>query len=149
LNLQYTGEEKIPASVETVWAFVTDPGKVGRCFPDVAEVTVQDPTHVDAVVNVGVGPVRGKFKVKVELIPDPSRHHIDMKMSGGGFGSAVDLTAGADVVDAGDGTTLLKWSGQAIPRGPIAAVGGRVLDAEAKKVIAKAFGNVRQQLTTT
>ena len=149
MNLQYTGEEKIPASVETVWAFVTDPGKVGRCFPDVAEVTVQDPTHVDAVVNVGVGPVRGKFKVKVELIPDPSRHHIDMKMSGGGFGSAVDLTAGADVVDAGDGTTLLKWSGQAIPRGPIAAVGGRVLDAEAKKVIAKAFGNVRQQLTTT
>src|SRR6185436_20858293 len=113
LNLQYTGEEKIPASVDTVWAFVTDPEKVGRCFPDVAEVTVQDPTHVDAVVNVGVGPVRGKFKVKVELIPDPSRHHIDMKMSGGGFGSAVDLTAGADVVDAGDGTTLLKWSGQA------------------------------------
>jgi len=149
LNLQYNGEEKIPASVDTVWAFVTDPEKVGRCFPDVAGVTVQDPTHLEAVVNVGVGPVRGKFKVKVELIPDPSRHHLDMKMSGGGLGSAIDLTSGADVVDGGDGTTLLKWSGQAVPRGPIAAVGGRVLDAEAKKLIAKAFGNVRQQLTTT
>ena len=148
LNLQYSGEEKIPASVETVWAFVTDPGKVGHCFPDVTEVTVRDPTHLEAVVNVGVGPVRGKFKVKVELLPDPSRHHLDMKMSGGGFGSAIDLTSGADVVDGGDGTTLLKWSGQAVPRGPIAAVGGRVLDAEAKKLIAKAFGNVRQQLTT-
>ena len=148
MNLQYSGEEQIPASVETVWAFVTDPEKVGRCFPDVADVTVQDPTHLEAVVNVGVGPVRGKFKVKVELLPDPSRHHLDMKMSGGGFGSAVDLTASADVADAGDGATLLKWSGQAVPRGPIAAVGGRVLDAEAKKLIAKAFGNVRQQLTT-
>ena len=112
-------------------------------------MTVQDPTHLEAVVNVGVGPVRGKFKVKVELLPDPSTHHLDMKMSGGGFGSAVDLTASADVADAGDGATLLKWSGQAVPRGPIAAVGGRVLDAEAKKLIAKAFGNVRQQLTTT
>ena len=149
MNLQYNGEEKIPASVGTVWAFVTDPEKVGRCFPDVVDVTVQDPTHMEAVVNVGVGPVRGKFKVKVELVPDPSRHHIDMKMSGGGFGSAVDLTAGADVVDAGDGTTLLKWSGQAVARGPIAAVGGRVLDSEAKKLIEKAFGNVRRQLTTT
>jgi len=149
VNLQYNGEEKIPASVGTVWAFVTDPEKVGRCFPDVVDVTVQDPTHMEAVVNVGVGPVRGKFKVKVELVPDPSRHHIDMKMSGGGFGSAVDLTAGADVVDAGDGTTLLKWSGQAVARGPIAAVGGRVLDSEAKKLIEKAFGNVRRQLTTT
>jgi carbon monoxide dehydrogenase subunit G len=149
VNLQYSGEEKIPASVETVSAFVTDPEKVGRCFPDVVDVTVQDPTHLEAVVKVGVGPVRGKFKVKVELIPDASRHHIDMKMSGGGFGSAVDMTAAADVVDAGDGTTLLKWSGQAEARGPIAAVGGRVLDAEAKKLITKAFGNVRQQLTTT
>jgi uncharacterized protein len=148
MNLQYNGEEQIPASLDAVWAFVTDPEKVGRCLPDVVDVTVQDPTHVEAVVKVGVGPVRGKFKMKMELIPDPSRHHIDMKISGGGFGSAVDLTAGADVV-AGADATLLKWSGQAVARGPIAAVGGRVLDAEAQKLIAKAFGNVRRQLTTS
>jgi carbon monoxide dehydrogenase subunit G len=148
VNLQYSGEEKIPASVDTVWAYVTDPERVGRSFPDVADVTVVDPTHFVAVVNVGVGPVRGKFKVKVELLPDPSKHHLDMKISGGGFGSAIDLTAGADIVDAGDGSTLLKWNGSAIPRGPIAAIGGRVLDAEAKKLIEKAFASIRQKLTT-
>jgi carbon monoxide dehydrogenase subunit G len=109
---------------------------------------VQDSAHFVATVKVGVGPVRGKFKVKVELLPDPSRHHLDMKMSGGGFGSAVDLTAAADL-DAGDGTTVLKWSGQAEARGPIAAVGGRVLDAQAKKLIEEAFGNVRKQLTVS
>jgi uncharacterized protein len=98
-------------------------------------------------VKVGVGPVRGKFKIKVELLPAASKRRIDMKMSGGGFGSTVDLTSGADLVDAGDGTTLLKWSGQAEARGPIAAIGGRVLDSEAQKLIALAFGNVRQQLT--
>ena len=149
MNLQYNGEEKIPASVDTVWAFVTNPEKVGRSFPDVVDVTVQDPTHLDAVVQVGVGPVRGKFKVKVELLPDPATHHIGMKMSGGGFGSTVDLTAAADVVDAGNGITLLKWTGQAVPRGPVAAVGGRVLDSEARKLIEKAFASIRQQLTTT
>jgi carbon monoxide dehydrogenase subunit G len=146
VNLQYSGEEKIPASLDTVWAFVTDPDKVGRCFPELVDVTVQDPTHFVATVHVGVGPVRGKFKLKVELLPDPSRRHLDMKMSGGGFGSAVDLTAAADL-DAVDGTTQLKWRGQAEARGPIAAVGGRVLDAQAKKLIEQAFGNVRQQLT--
>jgi carbon monoxide dehydrogenase subunit G len=149
VKLQYSGEEKIPASVDAVWAFVTDPEKVGRCFPDVVDVTVQDPTHLDVIVSVGVGPVRGKFKVKAQLLPDPSSRRIDMKMAGGGFGSTVDLTAAADVVDAGDGTALLKWGGQAEARGPIAAVGGRVLDSEARKVIEKAFGNIRRQLTTT
>ena len=147
MNLQHSGEERIPASPDVVWAFVTDPGKIARSMPDVIDVTVHDPTHVDAVVQVAVGPVRGKFKLKVELLPDPSRRRIDLKISGGGFGSAVDMTAGADVVDAGDGGTLLKWSGQAVARGPVAAVGGRVLDAQAQKLIAQAFGNVRQQLS--
>lgn len=147
MNLQYSGEEKIPASHATVWAFVTSPEKVGPCLPEVLDVTVQDPTHFEAVVKVGVGPVRGKFKVKIVLVPDSSGRRIDMRVSGGGFGSAVDLTAGADLVDAGDGTTILKWSGQAVARGPIAAVGGRVLDAQAQKLIAQTFTNVRQQLS--
>jgi uncharacterized protein len=147
MNLQSSGEERIPASLDAVWAFVTNPDKVGHSFPDVVDVTVQDAAHLEAVVKVGVGPVRGKFKMKVELLPDASKRRIDMKMSGGGFGSTVDLTAAADLVDAGDGTTLLKWSGQAEARGPIAAVGGRVLDAQTQKLIAQAFGNIRQQLS--
>ena len=147
MNLQYRGEEKIAASTATVWAFVKDPEKVGRCLPEVVSVAVQDPTHLDAVVQVAVGPVRGRFKLKLELLPDSANKRMGMKVSGGGFGSAVDLTAGADVVDAGDGTTLLKWDGQAIARGPVAAVGGRVLDAQARKLIEQAFANVRQQLS--
>ena len=147
MNLQYSGEEKIGANTETVWKFVQDPEKVARSFPEVVDVTVLDATHVDAVVQVAVGPVRGKFKMKVELAPSPSNQRIDMKVSGGGFGSAVDMTAGADVIDAGDGTTLLKWSGQAVARGPVAAVGGRVLDAQAKKLIEQAFANIRTQLS--
>lgn len=147
MNLQYTGEEKIAAGLDTVWVFVTDPEKVGRSFPQVVDVTVHDPTHFDAIVKVGVGPVRGNFKMRVELLPDPSSKRLDMKISGGGFGSAIDMTADANISDAGGGATLLKWSGQAEARGPIAAIGGRVLDAQAHKLIAEAFGNVRQQLS--
>jgi len=147
VNLQYNGEEQIPAGWDKVWAFVTDPEKVGNCFPDVIDVTVHDATHFDAVVKVGVGPVRGKFKLKVELMPDAGGQRLDMKMSGGGFGSAVDLTAGADLVEAGAGATALKWRGQAVARGPVAAVGGRVLDAQAKKIISQAFANVRERLS--
>ena len=147
MNLQYSGEEQIPVGRDRVWTFVTDPEQVGRCFPEVVSVTVQDATHFDATVKVGVGPVRGNFKLKVELVPDAARQRLDMKISGGGFGSAVDLTAGADLVRAGDSGTRLKWSGQAVARGPVAAVGGRVLDAQAQKLIAQAFANVRERLS--
>lgn len=148
VNLQYNGQEQIPADPATVWAFVTDPAKVGSCLPDVREVTVHDPTHFDAVVGVGVGPVRGKFTFKFELQPDAAARRMDMKISGGGLGSAMDLTAGADIVPGEGGGSVLNWGGSAIMRGPVAAVGGRVLDAQARKLITQTFANVREKLTT-
>lgn len=147
MTLEYQGEEQIPVDRDAVWAFVTDPEKVAGCMPDVIEVAVQDATHFTAVVRVAVGPVRGKFTMKVEMVPDPSVPRIGLKISGGGFGSAMDLTAGADLVEAGAHQTTLKWTGQAVARGPVAAVGGRVLDAQAQKLIGQAFANVRQQLS--
>lgn len=147
MTLEYNGEELIPAAHEKVWAFVTDPERVGRCMPHVLEVNVQDARHVDAIVKVGVGPVKGKFKFKIELLPAETGRRIDLKISGGGLGSAVDMSAGADLLDAADGETRLVWGGQAIARGPVAAVGGRVLDAQAKKLITQTFANVREQLT--
>jgi carbon monoxide dehydrogenase subunit G len=147
VKLEYSGQEQIPADPATVWAFVNDPQKIGRCLPDVVDVTVSDPTHFEAVVRVGVGPVRGRFTLKFELQPDETARRMKMKISGGGFGSAVDLTAGADIVAVADRATALNWRGEAVMRGPVAAVGGRVLDAQAQKLIAQTFANVREALT--
>jgi carbon monoxide dehydrogenase subunit G len=147
VQLEYNGQERIPASPDTVWAFVTDPNQVGQCLPEVAAVNVQDATHFEPTVRVAVGPVRGSFKLKVELQPNASARHINIKVSGGGFGSSVDLTAGADVVDGGDGSTMLNWHGVSEVRGPVAAVGGRVLDAQAKKLITQTFTNIREKLS--
>ena len=148
MNLQYSGEEIIKADTATVWKAITDPAWVGRCLPDVVDVTVHDPTHFDAVTQVALGPVRGRFKFRFELRPGAAGDRMDMKISGGGFGSAIDLTAGADIRDAGPGTTTLNWTGQAVARGPVAAVGGRVLDAQAQKLISQTFANVRERLST-
>ena len=147
MDLKYNGQERIPVSKAAVWAFITDPASVGSCLPDLQEMQVVDSHHVDATVGVAVGPVRGKFKFKIELTPHPDASHLDMKISGGGFGSVVDLIAGSDVKENDDGTTTLDWNGTATMRGPVATVGGRVLDSQAKRVITTTFANVRAKLT--
>jgi carbon monoxide dehydrogenase subunit G len=147
VNLQYSGEEQIPADPATVWAFVNDPENVASCLPDLIKVTVHDPRHFDAVVGVAVGPVRGRFTFKFELQPDEAAQRMNLKISGGGFGSVVDLTAGANVEPADGAGTVLRWDGAAVMRGPVAAVGGRVLDGQAKKLITQTFANVRARLT--
>ena len=115
-------------------------------MPDVLESTVVDPRTFDAVVRVAVGPVRGKFKFHVVLDPQPGGRRLNMKISGGGLGSVVDLNAGSDIVPEGDGTAL-DWKASATMRGPVATIGGRVIDAQAKRVISETFANVKTRLT--
>ena len=147
MNLEYSGKESIPATKDAVWAFITDPANIASCMPDVLESTVVDPRTFDAVVQVAVGPVRGKFKFHVVLDPQPGGDRLNMKISGGGFGSVVDLTAGADISAEADNSTTLDWKGSASMRGPVATVGGRVIDAQAKRVISTTFANVKARLS--
>jgi carbon monoxide dehydrogenase subunit G len=146
VKLEYSGRERIPVTPDIVWAFINDPANIAACMPDVLESTVIDAHTFDAVVQVAVGPVRGKFKFHVVLDPQPGGTRMNMKISGGGFGSVVDLDAGSDISREGDGTAL-DWKASATMRGPVATIGGRVIDAQAKRVITTTFENVKTALT--
>jgi carbon monoxide dehydrogenase subunit G len=146
VKLEYAGRDEIPASKDVVWAFINDPASIASCMPDVLESTVVDTRTFDAVVQVAVGPVRGKFKFHVVLEPQPSGDRMEMKISGGGLGSVVDLVAGADVATAAAGETTLDWKGTATMRGPMATIGGRVIDAQAKRIITETFENVKTRI---
>jgi len=149
VNLSWQGHEVVTAPKSRVWAFINDPASIAQCVPDVVETNVLDDRHVEAVVKVGVGPVRGNFKLKIELDPQPGGNRMNMKINGGGFGSVVDLTAGADVKADGDSSTSLDWSGSATMRGPIASIAGRVIDAQAQRVITETFANVRARCSSS
>ena len=148
MNLEWSGQEQIAANKAAVWTFINDPQKIASCLPDVQAVDVRDAHNFDATVKVALGPVRGNFKFNIALIPSQSGDHMDLKISGGGFGSVVNLLAGADLSENG-GTTTLDWKGSAQVNGPIATIGGRVLDAQAHKVIATTFENVKNAVPKT
>jgi carbon monoxide dehydrogenase subunit G len=144
--LKWNGREHVPARQDLVWEFINDPGKVARCMPDLVEADIKGPRHVAAVVHVRVGLMRTRFRYDVELVPHENRERMVVKIGGGGFGNALELTAGADLVDNGDATTTLHWEGAVTMSGPIALVGWPVVDIKAQRVIRKTFANVRNQL---
>lgn len=146
VKLAYQGQEKIQTTPEKVWRFIQDPQKVASCLPDLKSVEFQDDQHMIATVGVAVGPVRGTFKLNIELDPRPEEDKVMVRIRGGGLGSAVDLTASAEIKGQDDQTTLLAWQGQAMVSGPAATVGGRVLDAQAKRLIETVFANMSQKM---
>jgi carbon monoxide dehydrogenase subunit G len=149
VNLQYSGHEDIPVAKDVAWAFISDPASVATCMPDLLESKVLDARTFDVVVRVAVGPVRGKFTFHVVLDPQPGGDRMNMKISGGGLGSVVDLVAGSDVAAAPGGGTTLDWTATATMRGPVATIGGRVIDSQAKRIITETFENVKTRLTSS
>ncbi|RMH55842.1 MAG: carbon monoxide dehydrogenase [Deinococcus-Thermus bacterium] len=147
MKLEYSGQEKVQAEADKVWRFIQDPQRVASCLPDLKSVEIKDEKNMVATVGVAVGPVRGTFKFNIELEPRPEENKVLVRLRGGGLGSVVDLTASAVVTDQGDQTTLLDWQGQATVSGPAASLGGRVLDAQAKKLIQTVFANMSQRMS--
>lgn len=142
----YNGEYQIPASREIVWGFLTDPNKVGQCLPDVLELDVLDQNSFTATVRVGVGPIRGKFKLTNSLTVVEEGYSSSMSVKGGGMGSGLDMSAKMDIEELGPESILLKWSSDVVVSGPIATIGGRLIDGQARKVTEQVFENIRTEV---
>lgn len=145
MKMQLSGVERIAVDKETVRLFVTDPERVGRCMPDLQELQVADSRHMTAIVKMGVGPIRGRFKMEAELDPSAG-DEISMSMKGNGMGNGLTMNSAMKLVAQADGTTELQWSADASVSGPLAGVGGRLLEGQAKKTTTQLFTNIRQVL---
>jgi carbon monoxide dehydrogenase subunit G len=145
--MRFSGSERIPASREQVWRFLTDPHAVAQCVPDVDSLDVVDPARFKASVKAGIGPVRGKFGFDVtwQELDEPNRAR--MTAQGKTPGSAVTIDSTMDLAPAGDGETDLTWSANVVVHGMIASVGARLLDGFARKQTEQFFGCIRNKLT--
>lgn len=145
VNLNFQGIEPVRTAPATARAFVLDPQRVGRCLPDLQELQVADSRHFVAYVKVGVGPVRGRFRLDVELDPGDGSDGAGLSLTGSGMGSGLSLTSRLRFEPSEQDTNLV-WEARAAVSGPLATVGGRLLEGQARKVIEQLFRSIRQEL---
>jgi carbon monoxide dehydrogenase subunit G len=143
----YSGDFTIPVSREMVWNFLMDPHKVGPCLPDLLSMDVSDNHHFRAKVRVGLGPIRGAFDLANSITVEEEGKSASMSVKGGGMGSGIDMSAKMSLEDLEDQQgTLLKWSCDVVVSGPIATIGGRLIDGQARKITEQVFENIRNAL---
>lgn len=146
MNLEYAGQETVAAGPDAVWAFLQDPARVAACLPGLEDVKVTGPGELEGHVPFGSGFLRGRLRVHLQVNTDPAAGRVTVRAQGGGLGNTLNLTAGADVKPHGDARTLLDWSGQAELRGPAFALGGRAVEAQAERLVARTFRTLGDQI---
>jgi carbon monoxide dehydrogenase subunit G len=134
MKLEFSGAPIITASRREVWDKLLDPNFVAASAPGVESVETVDPTHFKVVSGLGVGAVKVRFKLDVELFDVVEGEALKMRARGKAPGSAVDVVSGLHLEDAGSGNTRLNWSATSEVSGTVASVGARLLEGTARKL---------------
>ena len=138
--MEMSGEYRIPASREKVWAALNDPEILKASIPGAQSLDKISDTEMTATVVSKIGPVKATFNGNVVLsnVRPPEGYTI----SGEGKGGVAGFAKGAaDVVLAEDGAdTILRYSAKAQVGGKLAQIGARLIDATSKQLADEFFG---------
>ena len=145
--MDMTGEYRIPAPRDKVWAALNDPEMLKAALPGCESLAKVSDHEFAAVVIAKVGPVKAKFNGNVTLsdLNPPESYRIAGEGKGGAAGFA---KGGAEVHLTEDGAvTVLRYTAKADVGGKLAQLGSRLIDGTAKKLADEFFDNFRKQLT--
>lgn len=146
--MDMSGERRISAPREKVWAALNDPAVLKASIPGCDTLEKLSDTELKATASVKIGPIAAKFAGKVQLLDldPPNGYRIEGEGQGGVAGFA---KGGASVRLAQDGTdTILSYDVKANVGGKIAQLGARLIDATAKQMADAFFDRFAAQVTT-
>ena len=139
---------RVDEPIEKVWAFLSDPRKVGTCVPG-AQITEQVDDHTyKGAIKVKVGPSVTDFKGELQVLRlDPEMHEIEILGKGQdvrGKGSAgMKMTGKLRAVEGG---TEVSSVAELNIVGILAQMGARVINQVNDIMFEQFVKNFRQQL---
>jgi carbon monoxide dehydrogenase subunit G len=137
--MELTGEYRIRARRETVWAMLNDPQVLRECIPGCQALEGTPESGFSAKVTTKIGPVKATFDGAVTLsnVRPPEGYTISGEGKGGVAGFA---KGGADVRLVAEGAdTILTYKANAQVGGKLAQLGSRLVDSTAKKLADEFF----------
>jgi hypothetical protein len=143
--MKLSGTYTIPALREKVFAAITDPAVLQRVIDGCERMVKTGENSYDAHLKIGVAGLKGSYVGKVQLkdLKVPESYTLVIEGKGGpGF---VKGTAKVALVEK-NGQTELRCEADAQVGGLIAAVGSRLIEAAAKRMMDEFFRKFAEQV---
>lgn len=146
--MDMSGERRISAPREKVWAALNDPEVLRTSIPGCETMERLGDNELKATAAVKIGPISARFAGKVQLLDlDPPNGY---RIEGEGQGGVAGFAKGGAVVKlVADGSdTILSYDVKANVGGKIAQLGARLIDATAKQMADAFFDRFAAQVAT-
>ncbi len=140
--MKLTGSYNFTAPREKVFAALTDPGVIQKCIDGCEKLTATGEDSYDAHLKIGVAGLKGSYVGKVQLKDKKPPESFTLLLEGKGAPGFVKGTAKIALA----GNTELRCEADVQVGGLIAAVGSRLIEAAAKKMMDEFFRKFAAQL---
>ena len=134
MKLEFSGSPEIAAPRDRVWQRLMDPQFVAQSAPGVESVETTDASHFKVISGFGVGSIKVRFAMDVELFDVVPNESARMRVRGKAPGSAVDVVSRLQLEDSGSDRVRLNWSATSEMSGTVASVGSRLIEGTARKL---------------
>ena len=148
--MKLNGENIIQAPRMQVWEALNSADVLKETIPGAQSVEQTSVDEFEATVEIKIGPVKAKFKGKINLSDiDPPNGY---KITGQGSGGTAGFAKGSAVVNLTDGdanTTKLVYDVDAQVGGKLAQVGQRLIQSASKTLADQFFNNLENYFNSS
>ncbi len=133
--MHFEGKAVVKAPADKVWNFISTPESIAQCLPGMEEYKVLDGKRIEAKLKIGVGFIKGTFKVNSRVLEeDPANHRAKLLVDGSGVTSAFKAEIQITCNPHPEGTEL-AWIAEATVSGPLGSVAKGLIENASQKVV--------------
>lgn len=143
--MRIQGDHNLRARREQIWELLVNAEVLRRCTPGCERLELIAENTYEAVLNLGIGAVRGRYTGRVRLEELHPPQHLKMVVDGKGTQGFIKGTGTLDLLATDDGTKVI-YTGDVQLGGPMASIGQRMLHSSAKLLAGQFFTAVEAEV---
>ena len=146
--MQLTNQQTLPVTQAQAWEALNDIALLQQCIPGCEAINATGEHQYEVLVTAAIGPVKAKFKGKLQLenLQAPTSYTLRFEGQGGAAGHGKGH-ADVKLEATGARETVLHYSAHATVGGKIAQIGSRLVDMAAQKMATEFFETFNAKLT--
>lgn len=145
--MQLTSQQALPVNQAQAWEALNDITLLQAAIPGCESITPIGENQYELQVTAAIGPVKAKFKGKLQLenLQPPTAYTLRFEGQGGAAGHGKG-SADVRLEPNGPRETVLHYTANAQVGGKIAQIGSRLVDMAAQKMAADFFETFNTKL---
>jgi len=144
--MKLVGEYIFNGPREEVWKIMRDPDVLVTALPGTKSMKQVGEKEYNGEVNIRIGPISGSFSGKLTVSNEIPPESITLTVEGNGKIGFLKGAGDVELIDRGEGTTLMRYNGEIQVGGKVASVGQRLFDTVSKSMIKQGLDKLNETL---